>query len=135
MAKRKQKPPRKTQRPNKEIEQALQGLVINLLGGKKDEVSVPITLTLPRGLYNAYVAVAKQYNLPLEGFLQSAASEGIKTTLSINPKTEDPLQLAQKEGFDISGIQEGMSKIQNLAKQMEQLQELFDARLNPKDPT
>ena len=75
----------------------------------------------------------------MQEFLQEAAEQGISLALSVGVEQSlplsNPLELAKKEGFDVSSIQDGLSKIQDIAKQVEQLQVLVDDGLNTKNPT
>lgn len=107
---------------------AVEKLVTELLTGESDGyVTVPITLKIPKSLYETYKAVAESWNLPLQEALANLAAQGIERglALSMSMKTsaDDIESMGKAVGIDFSQIQEGLNKFTELAKQLENIEE------------
>ena len=126
------KKPKKLQ-PNKQMQDAVMKLVLGLATGSQDEVTVPINLRIPRGLFETYKAAAAQWRIPLQDMLENAVKHGLSLVMMNSLPNEmkqneiTPLDLAQAGGIDMSQVKEGLSKVAGLVQELNELQRQADA--------
>jgi hypothetical protein len=122
----------------------MQNFITNVLSGNTVEtVTIPITLTIPKTLYDTYKEVTKQWNLPMEETLAQLANQGIQKSLReiqsgqvLQGNTgQNQGDLGKELGFDLSKLTQSLNKIQDLAKTLQDLERKTNELGLADDPT